>query len=127
VCGIDANTKRKVIKGPYNLDAQALVRLLESAQDKGVKVVAYIAPLRDEVEIPYERSEYDSYKKHVRSLVTSAGQIFINHEGLVPGEYWGKKDATSFGGEAELDFMHFQASGHRMLADVLYAEIVGEL
>jgi len=32
---------------------------------------------------------------------------------------WGRKDATSANGTPELDFMHFQAGGHRLLAGAM--------
>lgn len=127
VFGITPNTKRKVIKGRYDLNRRALEQLLKSARSRGIKVIAYIAPLRNDVEIPYDLTEYEAYKEDMSNLVLSAGHVIFNYEDLVPGEYWGKKEATSVGGGAELDFMHFQAAGHRLLADALYSDIVGEL
>jgi hypothetical protein len=41
----------------------------------------------------------------------------------VPGELWGTKASTTVEADEELDFMHFKAAGHEILAGRL-AEIV---
>jgi len=127
VFGITPSTTRRVIKGRYELNRRALVQLLETAMENNIKVVVYITPLRMDVEIPYDRAEYDAFKKDMSGLVVSFGQSIHNHEGLVPGVFWGRKAATTVGGGAEIDFMHFQAGGHRLLADALYADVVDRL
>ena len=127
VFGITPNTKRKIIKGRYQLNRRALERLLEVASKDGVIVIAYIVPLRNDAEIPYLPAEYEMYKSDMESLVKDSGHYFVNIEQLVPGIYWGTKEATTVGGEAELDFMHFQAQGHMLLADELYKNVLEHL
>ena len=52
------------------------------------------------------------------------GFYFSNFEDIVPSEYWGMKESTTIGGGLELDFMHFKAEGHRLLADSIYEQLL---
>ena len=86
-------------------------------------MLIYIVPLRSDVEVPYVASEYLQFKADVYSLAKKHHAAFFNLENLVPAELWGTKDSTTGGVSQELDFMHFQAGGHKLLADQL-AELV---
>jgi hypothetical protein len=119
VFGITPQTKRRIIKSRYQDNMTALDAILTSAAGAHIKVLAYIAPLRMDVEVPYELDEYNRFKKEAEHLVRLRGAAFADLESLVPGELWGKKPATTVGGSYELDFMHFQAKGHQLLAEKL--------
>jgi hypothetical protein len=121
--GIKPTTKRKIIRSRYEDNMAAMAAILASAKSHDVKVLVYVAPLRNDVDVPYLDSEYRQYKTDVESLADRYGATFANLENLVPARLWGSKAATSSGGGDELDFMHFQAGGHRLLADRL-AELV---
>lgn len=121
--GINPSSIRKMIPGRYIKNIQAMEAILVSASEQGVTVLLYIAPLREDVQIPYDLKQYDRFKKEIQSIAERHGVRFSNLEHLVPGEYWGTKDSTTVGGGQELDFMHFQARGHRLLADALYGEL----
>ena len=121
--GIKPTSKRKIIRSRYQYNFSALDVILASAAKDGIKVVLYVAPLRNDVEIPYVTSQYLQYKTEVQSLAKKYHASFYNLENLVPTELWGAKESTAAGAEQELDFMHFQAGGHKLLADRL-AEIV---
>jgi len=58
IFGISASTKRKVLPGPYSNNLAALNALLQSAQSAAVPTLVYIAPIRNDVELPYEQAEY---------------------------------------------------------------------
>ena len=65
----------------------------------------------------------------MRKVAEDYNVHMVNLEGLVPGELWGTKDSTSLDASPELDFMHFQAAGHKLLASKLYEEmlvVIGE-
>ncbi len=47
----------------------------------------------------------------------------MNLENLVEGKYWGEKDSTGFSSNNELDFMHFQFQGHKILSNKLSKDI----
>jgi len=117
--GITAQSKRKIIPGRYVKNLAALEATLKDCSANNIHVVLYIAPLRDDVAPPYVPLEYGRFKKDVRALAGKYGAVFANLEHLVPGKLWGSKDATSANGAPELDFMHFQAGGHRLLAGAM--------
>jgi hypothetical protein len=127
VFGITPQTKRRIIKSRYQDNIAALDAILTSAAGADIKVLAYIAPLRMDVDVPYKRDEYDRFKKDTEDLIRSKGAVFANLESLVPGELWGEKPATNVGGTFELDFMHFQAKGHVLLADKLAELLDGSI
>lgn len=122
--GIDAQTKRKMISSRMNENMAALNALLKLAANKGIKVVLYIPPIRQDVEIPYELKEYELFKATIEKVSSDfPGIYFYNLEDIVPGEYWGMKDATNLSGKPEYDFMHFQFEGHRNLANALIPKL----
>jgi hypothetical protein len=120
---ITPQTKRRIIRSRYQDNLDALDAILTTASSANIKVLAYIAPLRMDVDVPYNLEEYDRFKGDTENLVRSKGAAFLNLEALVPGELWGEKPATTVGGEYELDFMHFQAAGHVLLAQALGREV----
>lgn len=119
VLGITPSSKRKAIRGRYVDNMAALRGLLESAAERGIATVVYVAPIRQDAELPYVDNEYTAFKIEVRDLAAQTGAGYSNLETLVPSNFWGVKQATSVGGTAEIDFMHFQAEGHRLLAQRL--------
>ena len=119
---ITARSKRPKIPGAYRANLKALRALLESARQHRVSVVLYIVPLRDDVAPPYVAAEYAAFKTEMSQVADQFGARFVDLEHLVPARLWGSKDATVAGGGAELDFMHFQAGGHRLLADAIERE-----
>jgi hypothetical protein len=120
VFGIKPTSKRRMIAAPYRANFAALEAMLESSAGLGIEVLLYVAPLRPGIEPPYVPSEYTKFKSDLQALATRYHARFANLEELVPENLWGKKDSTTVGAEAEIDFMHFQAEGHRLLADHLF-------
>ena len=120
IFGIKASSIRKVIPGRYAMNRQALKDMLDVAASYGIFVYAYIAPLRNDVTPPYDPSEYALFKKDMSALLNKPGAAFLDLENLVPGSFWGQKEATTLGGQPEVDFMHFQAPGHALLAQALW-------
>lgn len=119
IFGINASTKRKMIPTRYETNMSALVALLQSCSDRGMNVLVYIPPIRTDVEVPYDLAEYEDFKAQVERIARQNNAKFANLEGIVPGPLWGLKGSTTSDGEPELDFMHFQAEGHRLLAEAL--------
>ena len=93
----------------------------------GTKVIVYIPPLRNDVKPPYDPNEYLSFKRDVQRLTATFDATFVDEDKLVPGRYWGTKAATRTGGAPEYDFMHYQGSGHRLLANAMLAPVEGAL
>jgi hypothetical protein len=124
ILGITPSSKRKIIRGRYQDNMNALKAILELAKNNSAQVLVYIAPLRNDVEIPYIKSEYESFKKEVRTLVKEHDAKFANFENLVPAELWGSKGGTTLGEKPEIDFMHFQAGGHTLLANEVVKQLL---
>ena len=116
---VSPQSKRRIIRGRYQSNMKALHAILSVAHDQHIRVIAYIAPIRDDVEMPYAADEYSRFKRDTESAAVRHGAEFYSLEALVPGEMWGTKQATNALGGLELDFMHFQAKGHQLLADAL--------
>jgi hypothetical protein len=118
--GIKPTTARRVIPGRFADNWAALEAILSLAESEGIHVYAYIAPIRNDVTIPYDPAEYEAFKTRVgAALKHRKGVSLANLESVVPNQYWGTKAATAVGGEPEYDFMHFQAAGHRYFAEAI--------
>ncbi len=123
VLGIDAKTKRGVIKDIYKENIKALNYLLDDCQSKKIKVLVYIPPLRNDYEIPYYRNEYITFKREIEAISKKHDAEFMNVEDAVPNKYWGFKGTRTFRGLLDIDFMHFQYPGHIIMADSLQSKI----
>ncbi len=121
VFGIKASSIRRMIPGRYAANMEALDDILALARSQGVSVALYIAPLRDDVAPPYDIAAYSEFKRNAALI---GGVSFHDLEGIVPASLWGAKDSTTGAAEAEIDFMHFQAGGHRIFADAVEAIIL---
>ncbi|AFM24497.1 hypothetical protein [Desulfomonile tiedjei] len=119
VLGIDPQTKRKMIGGRYEDNMAALKAVVDHAITEKIKVVLYTAPIRRDVELPYILEEYQACKNQVKELAQESGAIYADLESIVPGEFWGQKESTALNSKLELDFFHFQAAGHSILAEAL--------
>ena len=118
---INPSSIRKVIPGRYLMNMQALNEILITAQEKNIYIFLYIAPIRNDIHIPYDLVEYDNFKEEVRNIASRYNNVaFENLEDLVPAVFWGSKASTSIDVSAdEVDFMHFQAGGHKILAKTI--------
>ena len=97
----------------YNRNMRALAQLLHDAQKNNIRVVTYIAPIRQDLPIPYDRDEYETWKSAVSDMAKESGATLINLETLVPPPLWGNYHAD------DIDFMHFSGRGHQLLAKAL--------
>lgn len=98
VLGIDPSSTRKMIPGRYARNREALAAILDLADERGVQVLVYVVPLRNDVKVPYDPSEYAAFKAEVAAMATRPGVRFANLEDLVPADLWGAKAATTLGG-----------------------------
>lgn len=128
--GIKATSIRRIIPGRYRDNWNALEAILTAAKSNGIGMVLYVAPIRADIEIPYDAAEYTRFKSDIERLAKQRGAIYSNLEALVPAKLWGLKDSTDLSGEAELDFMHFRADGHKILAarlsDLVFDALAGQ-
>ncbi|MDH4404099.1 MAG: hypothetical protein QE264_07640 [Flavobacterium sp.] len=122
VLGINASTVRKMIPQRYNDNLEALQLLLDDCKKNDVKVILYIPPIRSDVPIPYETKLYTEFKNDIKKICEKEkGKFFYSDfDTIIPGKYWGFKEATNLLEKRELDYMHFQFKGHQILADSLF-------
>ena len=117
VFGIKPSSVRRIIKGRYKRNMMALELILSSCIRNGIVPIPYIVPIRSDVEVPYDSEEYSMFVDDLLKIAHDKGVPLHDISEAVPALYWGSKDATGLGGEKELDFMHFQAGGHKILAN----------
>lgn len=111
--GIKPMTVRKMIPYRYTRNMGAMREMLEDMKRRGIKVLLYIAPIRQDKPIPYDLDEYSKWKKEMSIMAGIYDAQLVNFEQIVPGEYWG-----SYHGN-DVDFMHFKGEGHIILANAL--------
>ena len=120
IFGIRPQTIRPIIESSYSSNLVALHQLLELTKRSKTKVLLYIPPIRSDVPIPYAQQEYSRFIKDIEMFRANYKNVnFRDYSSIIPGKYWGYKEATNFVDKKEFDFMHFQFEGHRILADSL--------
>jgi hypothetical protein len=118
VFGVKPTTVRRMIRARYDLNMESLRDMLNDCRQRGFPVLLYIAPIRQDKPIPYDRTEYSQWKVEVGEIAQRFGAHLLNLEQLVPGELWG-----SYTGD-DIDFMHFQGPGHRLVAEALLPHVL---
>ena len=70
------------------------------------------------------REQVNRYNHEIKDIAKEYKVNFISLENIVSAEFWGKKKSTTLNHEDEVDFMHFQANGHRLLAKSIRIELL---
>ena len=118
--GIAATSKRRMIPLRTKKNMAALAELLEVARQHDVRTLVYTVPLRWDVEPPYDLDTYRRWKQELAELTAECGATrFADLDRLVPDELWGRHHGR------EVDFMHFQGDGHRLLGERV-AALIGD-
>lgn len=112
--GITPSTVRRVIPARYQRNMQALDLILASAKRVNVPVLAYIAPIRNDVPLPYDERAYGKWIGDVEAKAQREQFTFLNLEKIVPNAQWGSIVSDN------IDYMHFQGAGHKILAEHIW-------
>ena len=115
---IKSTTVRRMIQARYDLNMASLCDMLDDCRQRGLPVLLYIAPIRQDKPIPYDQVEYSRWKSEVQEMTQRFGAHLVNLEQLVPGELWG-----TYTGD-DIDFMHFRGPGHRLVAEALLPHVL---
>ena len=91
--GINPQTVRRMIPARYERNMQALIATIAAARVRGVDVLLYVPPIRQDVPIPYEMAAYDEFKKLLRQFARNENLAFADLENVVNGDEWGLKTA----------------------------------
>ena len=120
IFNIKPTTIRKIIPKNYDKNLNFLEIFLEESLINKVDVIMYIAPIRNDIDLPYLDDEYLKFKKDIYSMSKLYNNVtYLNLEDIVPPENWGQKNSTTLNDDLELDFMHFNYEGHLILANKL--------
>lgn len=122
IFGIRPESQRKIIPANYQANMAAFESILSLAQQKNIRVQVYIPPIRNDISLPYDPGEYSTFKQYVAELCKKYQAGWINLEKVVPDRYW-KINKPGKDGASTLDFMHFEAPGHEILADSLFRHL----
>ena len=109
---IDSRTVRPMISSRYEKNMAALDAIMGLARDEGVCLLVYVPPLRDDVAPPYDAAAYAAWQAELAAACRRRGVEFADFGPLVPAEHWGTRGGS-------IDFMHFRAAGHRLLAGAI--------
>jgi hypothetical protein len=109
---------RRMIRARYDLNMESLRDILDDCRRRGLPALLYVAPIRQDKPIPYDRVEYSRWKSELREITERFGASFVNLEEIVPGELWG-----TYTGD-DIDFMHFRGPGHRLVAEALLPHVL---
>jgi hypothetical protein len=115
VFNIQPTSTRKSIKPIFDKNILSLEKILKKLKKENIKTILYVAPLRNDIQIPYSEVEYSHFKRFTENLSTKHSSYFYNLENIVPGFLWGEKPGTKIGVDKEVDFMHFKEQGHAIL------------
>lgn len=116
---IKSSTKRPMLKLPYENNMQAFRELLDVAEQAGVNVLIYVAPIRQDVEPPYILADYRAWKSEVAAYIAGRAMSnrmnirYVDLDNLVPADQWGTIENST-----EIDFMHFRGEGIAFSAKV---------
>ena len=83
--------RRRMVRGAYERNLAAVAATLELARRDDIRVLVYVTPIRNDVEIPYVESEYAGFKRELEALARERGALFANLEDLVPGQLFGMR------------------------------------
>ena len=122
VFGINSQSVRRKIAGRYAMNLAALIAMYDTATAADIKVITYIAPLRQDITPPYDLAEYVEFKLEMQRLAAEHEVAFVDLDKLVEGGLWGQMGDVQGTGSG-YDFMHFQEGGHALLAEEITRQI----
>lgn len=117
IFNINPMTERKSIKPIYEKNINALNESLKKIKNNKIESILYVAPIRNDVKIPYDLQEYSQFKNKMESLANDFSVNLFNLENIIPENFWGTKSGTKLGVVDEIDFMHFKNEGHSILSN----------
>lgn len=120
--GINSQTKRAVSPALYRERMAMLSAHVASLRARGVDVLLYVPPYRQDVSGPYVDADYQRFKQELQGIASANGARFVDIDAIVPGPEWGMVTDNLFGFR-EFDFMHFTGRGHQRLAGALNQEL----
>ncbi len=126
IFGITSSSVRNKIPARYKKNIEALGVLLSRAKQLDINVFVYTVPLRGGIKVPYNLDDFNQFKIDVKEISERYSARFYDLSDIVPPELWGTYDGTSSSAtQGEVDFMHFQPGGHKILGNKLLEILAG--
>ena len=122
IFNINPSSLRNKIPERYFNNMTALDLIINDAVSSKINLFLYIPPIRNDVKLPYNLEDYHSFISEVKLKSNNYSSFihFVDFSDIVPSKFFGFKSSTSLNSnKKELDFMHFQFSGHQILGDSL--------
>ena len=120
---INPSSIRKMIPGRYKKNFNALKDIIEISKIRNINIFIYTVPIRNDVKIPYRVDEYTKFKDELEQVSKKNNITYRNFENIVPNLLWGTKNSSSIDEQQKIDFMHFIAKGHKILANKIENEL----
>ena len=111
-----------MIPSNYLKNLDAFKDLINISKINDMDILIYTAPIRNDLKIPYDISEYTVFKNDIKKLSKELDVKYKNFENIIPNSLWTKKSLKSIDKKDEFDFMHFRAEGHNLLANIILKE-----
>lgn len=119
---IKPSSIRQMIPSNYLKNLDAFKDLINISKINDMDILIYTAPIRNDLKIPYDISEYTVFKNDIKKLSKELDVKYKNFENIIPNSLWTKKSLKSIDKKDEFDFMHFRAEGHNLLANIILKE-----
>ena len=100
----------------------ALDLIIEDAALNKINLFLYIPPIRNDVKLPYDIDDYNKFKNEIEHKSKRYDQFiyYDDFSEIVPSIFFGLKSSTTLNNKKEeIDFMHFQFKGHKILGETL--------
>src|SRR5262249_43834618 len=94
-----STSKRKILPTAYQRNMEAVKAIIEVARQNNIRVVPYLAPIRNDVEWPFTVSDYQRFVADLRAIMERDGTPLLDFGDLIPGQYWGQRPPTQLGTE----------------------------
>ena len=120
IFNINPSSERKMIPSFYQDNIESLKKIIKLSKKNNIYLYFYIAPIRQDIKLPYKMSEYNNFLKLSKKISEFYNINYKNFEKIVPNNLWGTKPGTSIDRKIEVDFMHFQGPAHKILSSHIY-------
>lgn len=122
--GITSATPRPYPLTTYQANMQLLELGLRYAQARGIHIILYLAPVRPLQPNPVTLQDLQRFRADLPNLCSRYTIHCYDQTNAIPEADWSMlpaDDENGFGGQP--DYNHFNAAGHRLLAENLYQDI----
>lgn len=121
--GIHTWQARPVPAERFDTSIQMTELLARYARARGIKLVFYLAPVRNSTPNPYSTTFRAELKRDVWSICRTFSLVCVDYSELVPDSLYG----ISIDTPGDPDFAHMVAEGHKMIALRLMSDLEPQL